>query len=95
MNPFTVILGITLGSLVSMAFSLGGVLLIFWIIRDQSNQLDAEMPELIRSAAIFFSLAVLAAAGFFGTVKKKSWRHACLALLWLGLIGTSFYYWPD
>ncbi len=94
MNPFTVILGITLGSLVSMAFSLGGVLFVFWILKDESPRFDSEMPELLRSTAIFFGLAALAATGFIGTLKQKPWRHICLAFLWLGLIGTTWYYWP-
>ena len=94
MNPFTVVLGITLGSLVSIAFSLGGVLLVFWILQDESPRFDAEMPELLRSTTIFFCLAAIAATGFIGTVKKKRWRHVCLALLWFGLIGTGWYYWP-
>lgn len=94
MNPFTVILGITLGSLVSIAFSLGGVLLVFWILQDESPRFDAEMPELLRSTAIFFILAAIAGVGFIGTLKKTRWRHACLALLWCALIGTGWYYWP-
>ena len=95
MNPFTVLLGITLGSLVSIAFSLGGVLLIFWILRDESPRFDAEMPELLRGTAIFFCLAAMAAIGFIVTLKKKRWRHVCLMFLWCGLIGAGWYYWPS
>jgi uncharacterized transporter YbjL len=94
MSPFTVVLGITLGSLVSIAFSLSGVLFVFWFLQDESPRFAAEMPELLRSTAIFFALAATAAAGFIGTLKKKNWRHVCLALLWSGLIGTGWYYWP-
>ena len=94
MNPFTVVLGITLGSLVSIAFSLGGVLFVFWYLQDESPRFEAEMPELLRSTVIFFFLAAIAAAGLFGTLKNKGWRHSCLALLWFGLIGTGWYYWP-
>lgn len=75
MNPFVVIPGITLGSLVSIAFSLSGVLFIFRVIQDESPPFDAEMPELLRSTAIFFGLAAIAATGFIGTLKKKRWRH--------------------
>jgi uncharacterized transporter YbjL len=94
MSPFTVVLGITLGSLVSIAFSLSGVLFVFWFLQDESPRFAAEMPELLRSTTIFFTLAATAAAGFIGTLKKKSWRHVCLSLLWFGLIGTGWYYWP-
>ena len=94
MNPFTVVLGITLGSLVSIAFSLGGVLLVFWILRDESPRFNAEMPELLRGTAIFVGLAAVAAVGFIGTLQKKRWRHISLIFLWFGLIGTGWYYWP-
>ncbi len=94
MHPFTVVLGITLGSLVSIAFSLGGVLFVFWVLREESPRFAAEMPELLRSTAIFLALAVIAAASFIGTVKNLWWRHACLTFLWLGLVGTGWYYWP-
>lgn len=94
MNPFTVILGITLGSLVSIAVSLAGVLFVFWFLQDESPRFDSELPELLRSTAIFFVLAAIAAAGFIGTLKNKRWRHGFLASLWVGLIGTGWYYWP-
>lgn len=89
------ILGITLGSLVSIAFSLGGVLFVFWFLREESLRFDAEMPELLRSTAIFFVLAAIAAVSFVGTLKNSAWRHISLALLWFGLIGTGWYYWPE
>ena len=94
MNPFTVILGITLGSLVSIAFSLSGVLFVFWFLREESPRFDSEMPELLRSTAIFFVLAAIAAVSFVGTLKNLAWRHISLAFLWFGLIGTGWYYWP-
>lgn len=94
MNPFTVLLGITLGSLVSIAFSLGGVLFVFWILQDESPRFRTEMPELLRGTAIFSGLAGIAALGFIGTLKKKPWRYVCLMFLWIGLLGTGWYYWP-
>jgi len=93
MNPFTVILGITLGSLVSIAFSLSGVLFVFWFLRDESPRFDAEMPELLRSTAIFLVLAAIAAVSFVATLKNLAWRHLSLAILWFGLVGTGWYYW--
>ncbi len=94
MNPFTVILGITLGSLVSIAFSLAGVLFVFWFLQDESPRFDAELPELLRSTAIFFVLDGVAAVSFLGTAKSKRRQHGALAFLWLGLIGAGLYYWP-
>ena len=95
MNPFTVVLGIVLGSLFSIAVSLAGVLLVFWILRDESPRFGTEMPELVRSTVIFTVLALIAAGGFIGTLYRKNWRYPCLGLLWLGLIATVWYYWPE
>ena len=95
MQPFTVILGVVLGSLFSIAFSLAVVLLVFWILRGDHPRFDAELPELFRATLIFGALALLAGSGFFGTLKQTGWRYAPLALLWLGLLATGWFYWPD
>lgn len=94
MKPFTVVLGIILGSLVSITVSLGGVLLVFWILRDESPRFDSEMPELLRSTGIFLFLAAAAGGSFIGVLRTARWRFVCLGLLWSGLIGTGWYYWP-
>ena len=94
MKPFTVILGIALGSVFSIAFSLAGVLLVFWVLQDESPRFRNEMPELARSTLIFTALTVAAAFSFIGTLKQRSWRYATLLALWLGLAATGWYYWP-
>lgn len=95
MQPFTVILGIIAGSLVSIAFSLGVVLLVFWILRGDHPRFDAELPELFRATLMFTGLALLGGCGFLGTVRGRPWRYACLAALWAGLLATGWYYWPQ
>ncbi|RMF99219.1 MAG: hypothetical protein D6727_00600 [Gammaproteobacteria bacterium] len=94
MRPFTVILGIFLGSIVSIAFSLAVVALVFWLLQDEYQQFAAEMPALVRSTAIFAGLAGLCAAGFHATLTRRRWRHAVLALFWVSLAATGWYYWP-
>ncbi len=95
MQPFTVVLGIVLGSLFSIAFSLGVVLLVFWILRNDNPRFDAELPELFRASLIFSGLALMAGFGFVGTLHARTWRYLFLSLLWLGLLATGWYYWPD
>lgn len=94
MQPFTVILGVILGSLFSIAFSLAVVLLVFWILRNDHPRFDAEMPELFRATLIFGGLALLAGYSFLGTIRGREWRYASLAALWGGLAATGWYYWP-
>lgn len=95
MHPFTVVLGILLGSLFSISFSLTVVLLVFQILQNDDPRFTEEMPELLRSTLIFSVLTAIAAFGFVGTIRQRAWRYACLPLLWLGLLGTALYYWPD
>jgi hypothetical protein len=95
MHPFTVILGIVLGSLVSIAFSLNVVMLVFWILYDDHPRFAAEMPEVVRGTLLFSYLAVVAGLSFFGTLMQRSWRYAGLGLLWVSLLATGYYYWPD
>ena len=94
MRPFIVILGIVLGSLVSVAFSLSVVLLVFLILLDDHPRFSAEMPELVRGTLIFLALAAVAAVGFVGTLRRRPWRFLVLILLWAGLLSTAYYYWP-
>lgn len=94
MQPFTAILGVIAGSLVSIAFGLAVVLMVFWALRAEHPQFSAELPELVRAFLIFFSLATLAAFGFLGTVRVRRWRYGPLMLLWLGLSLAGWYYWP-
>ena len=94
MFPFTVILGILMGSLAAIAFGLAVVAFIFWLLQDQYPRVADEMPLLLRSAGIFTLLAVAAALSFLGTLRRKHWRYAALISLWLGLAATGWYYWP-
>jgi hypothetical protein len=94
MHPFTAVLGIIAGSLVSLAFGLAVVLLVFWLLRDDHPRFAAELPELTRGFAMFFVLAVTSAAAFVGTLRRRAWRFAPLGVLWGGLGLVGWYYWP-
>ena len=95
MRPFTVILGILLGSLVAMAFGLTVVALVFWLPQGEYEQFAAEMPALLTSTAMFTGLAAVCGVAFYATVTRRRWRHAVLSLFWLALFATGWYYWPS
>ncbi len=94
MRPFTVILGIFLGSLGAIAFGLAVVALIFAILRSDYPRVANELPLLLRSAAIFALLSLLAGAAFLGSLRQRSWRYSVLTVFWAGLFATGWYYWP-
>lgn len=95
MQPLTVILGIVLGSVFSIAFGLGVVLIIFGLRQAQDPRFAAELPELLRATVLFSLVSVVAAAAFLGQVRVSRWRWASLLLLAASLVGVGWVYWPD
>lgn len=93
-RPFTVLLGIVLGTLFAIAFSLSIVCLVFWILRDEAPRLAAELSSLIASTGIFTTLSVFAGLSFYASLKQFTWRYLPMTGLWLGLLLAGRYYWP-
>jgi hypothetical protein len=93
-RPFTVLLGIVMGTLFSIAFGLLIVSLIFWILRDEEPRLAAEYGSLMVSTGIFTVLSSCAGLSFFGSLKQAVWRHVPMVCLWVGLLLAGRYYWP-
>ena len=93
-RPFTVLLGIILGTLFAIAFGLGVVCLVFWILRDEEPRVAAEFGSLLVSTGIFVVLAGIAGASFYGALRNRAWRYLPLAALWCGLGMAGWYYWP-
>ena len=93
-RPFTVLLGIVLGTLFAIAFSLSIVCLVFWVLRDEAPRLAAEFSSLLASTGIFTILSVFAGLSFYASLKLFTWRHLPMTGLWLGLLLAGRYYWP-
>ena len=94
MRPFTVLIGIVLGSAASITFGLGAVLIVFCVLAGEHPDLSREMPQLVGSLAAFAVLTTASAGSFLGQIKARPWRiwaHlatvACLGALVL-------LYWP-
>ncbi len=95
MHPFTVILGVLAGSLLSLAAGLLIVLAVFWLLREDHARFAFELPELARATGMFAVLAVCSGAAFFGQLRERRWRHLPQAALWAGLLLVGWYYWPS
>jgi len=93
-SPFTVLLGIILGTLFAITFCTCIVGFVFWYLGDEEPRLAAEVGSLMRIVQIFLLLTLLAAASFIGSLKSLQWRYISLSALWLGLLMTGYYYWP-
>jgi hypothetical protein len=94
MRPFTVLIGIVLGSAASITFGLGAVLVVFGVLMGEHPDLSREMPRLAGSLAAFALLTAASAGSFLGQARLRPWRgwaHIATGIS-LGLV--VLLYWP-
>lgn len=95
MYPLTVLLGIMLGSSLSIALGLSLVAFVFWLLKGDYPRLETEFMPLLGSVGLFWGLTVIAAASFYGEIKRRAWRAWPQLGLLAALIGVGWYYWPN
>lgn len=94
MRPSVALLGFLLGSAAAISFALAGVAVVFTVLRSEYPRLDAELPALLGSLAMFAALTAVAAAAFYGQLRHARWRWPVHAVLFLGLAFAAWFYWP-
>lgn len=94
MRPLTAVNLIILGSCFAIAFSLAAVLVVVLVLGDEYPRLQAEFRPLLKSFVLFLGMTAVSAASFYGLVIGHRLRFWAQAAMWLGLIGTGWYYWP-
>jgi len=94
MQPLTVVLGIVLGSVFSIAFGLAIVWLIFGLRQGEDSRFALELPELATATVLFSLVTVVSALAFIGALRETAWRWWSLLALLGGLAVIGFYYWP-
>jgi hypothetical protein len=96
MRPFTVLIGIILGSAASTTFSLGTVLIVFAVLSVGGTHPDLarEMPRLLLSLAAFGILTTASAGSFLGQVRARSWRGWAHLATVASLTVVVLLYWP-
>jgi len=94
MRPFTVLIGILLGSAASITFGLGAVLIVFCVLRGEHPELAREMPRLAGSLAAFASLTAASAGSFLGQATARPWRGWAYLATSVCLSGVVLLYWP-
>lgn len=94
MRPFTVLIGIVMGSAASITFGLVAVLIVFVLLAGRHPDLARELPQLLLSLGAFSVLTAASAGSFVGQANGRSWRG------WAH-VGTAFclavvvmLYWP-
>jgi hypothetical protein len=94
MRPFTVLIGILLGSSASITFGLGAVLVVFCLLTREHPELSRELPQLVLSLTAFGVLTAASAGSFLGQIKARRWRlwaHLATAAC---LCAVVLLYWP-
>jgi uncharacterized membrane protein len=87
MRPLAVLLGIVMGSTVSVAIGLAMTLVVFLFLPEYSARLDAEFSPLLRSLGVTLLLSAAAVASFYGELRNLAWRRAAQATLVILLLG--------
>ena len=94
MRPFTVLIGIILGSAASITFGLGAVLIVFAVLAGEHPDLKREMPQLIGSLAAFAGMTAASAGSFLGQIKVRPWRGWAHLATAACLVCVVLLYWP-
>lgn len=94
MRPFTVLIGIVMGSAASISFGLGSVLIVFCILAGKHPDLSRELPQLLLSLLAFAILTAASAGSFVGQAKGRSWRGWAHAATLVALVAVVLLYWP-
>lgn len=94
MRPLTVMLGILMGSTVSLAVGLVLTWVVIQFLPQQDLAFAPEHGALMRAVAVFTLFAAASAASFYGSLRTRSWRHVAYAGSF-GMLGVAvFLYWP-
>ena len=94
MRPMAMLIGIVMGSAVSMTMGLGMTLAVFLMMPDQAARVGEELWPLARSFLAFAALSAVAAASFYGELRDRRWRALAHAGLIAALAATVWIYWP-
>lgn len=95
MKPLAVLIGIVMGSAVSLAVGLFMTWIVILLLPEYADRFAAERAPLIKAIVLFTVLSAVAGASFYGEIRARRWRFpahlALLAVLWLAV----WTYWPD
>ena len=98
MRPFTVLIGIVLGSAASFTFGLGTVLIVYTLLGvvhpGEHPELSRDLPQLIGSFLAFGVLTAASAGSFLGQAKSRPWRGWAHLATFAVLGGIVLLYWP-
>ncbi|MFL6599970.1 MAG: hypothetical protein ACJ8R9_01420 [Steroidobacteraceae bacterium] len=94
MRPLTILLGIVMGSTVSLAIGLLGTWIVILFLPQEADRFAPEHAALLQAIAIFVALAAASAFSFYGDLRSRGWRVGAHAISLLLVATTIWVYWP-
>lgn len=94
MRPLVVLLGIVMGSTVSIAVALLLTGVVFLLLPEYAERLSDERGALVSACLLSVLLAAMAVTSFYAELRAKGWRFAAHGVLTLVLAGVLWVYWP-
>ena len=94
MRPLVVLLGIVMGSTVSIALALLLTGVVFLLLPEYGARLADERGPLLWACVLSVLLATIAATSFYGELRRRGWRYAAHGALTLMLALALWTYWP-
>jgi hypothetical protein len=94
MRPLVVLLGIVMGSTVSIAVALLLTGLVFLLLPEYGVRLEDEKRPLLAACLIAVFLAALAVTSFYGELRSRSWRVSAQGALARVRATVLWVYWP-
>jgi len=95
MHPLAMLLGIVMGSAVSITVALTLTFVVFMLLPEYSDRIGEEFPPLLGALGGAAFLSALAGAAFVGELRRKPWRRPVQATLFLLIAGVLWWYWPE
>lgn len=86
MGPLAALTAIVFGSAIAIAFGLNAVLVIFLIIRSESEQIGVELHSLLIYSVIFIALSGVSGAAMYSLMKTLPWRWRAQWGMWLAVV---------
>ena len=94
MKPLAVLIGIVMGSAVSLAVGLLMTMIVILLIPEHADRLAAEKAPLVKAILLFTLLSAAAAASFYGEIRVRRWRFPAHVTM-VAVLGAAFWmYWP-
>ncbi len=94
MTPLAVLVGIVMGSAVTITLGLALVLCVFLLMGQEYPALGREYGPLLQSFFLFLTLAFVSSYAFMGILRLRPWRFWAVTVVLLNVAALAWHYWP-